>query len=323
VDKVIILTGPTATGKTNFALYLVGKYNGELISADSRQVYIGADIVTGKDIPQNFHKENSQIIWHNQPLTYYTNGTIRIWLTDVVKIDQQFNVSFWKDCCDLITADILSRNKLPIIVGGTGLYIKSLTQNLSHISIPYNHELRKKLEHLTPNELFNYLKSIDETKANSLNNSDSQNPRRLLRAIEISESPSHKLLEGFRERYQEGRGESYLTIGLTSSREYLTKRIIERVDDRLNKGAKLEAQNILSKYPHDFPALTACGYRSLAGNDPRQLWITSETQYLKRQLTWFAKMPEINWFDVSNSDWQKEAEKLVNSWYNTSSVSQA
>lgn len=313
MDNVLIITGPTATGKTNFALQLAVKYSGELISADSRQVYIGADIVTGKDIPKNYYKKTSGIIWHAKPLTYFTDGKIRIWLTDVVNLDEPFNVSFWKDCCNLIVADIVSRNKLPIIVGGTGLYIKSLTQNLSDISIPYNPLLRKKLENLAAGGLFNYLKSIDNTKAESMNDSDKKNPRRLLRAIEIAEYnnnelPSPKLGEGLRVRY--------LTVGLNSSRDYLTKRIAARVEDRFFKGGDTEAKSLLSKYSHDLPALTACGYRAFLGTDPKNLWITSETQYLKRQLTWFAKMPEIRWFDISDSGWSIEAEKLIDSWYN-------
>lgn len=311
MKEILIITGPTATGKTGFALQLAEKFSGELISADSRQVYIGADIVTGKDIPNGFTKKSSDLVWHDRPLTYYTDGTIRIWLTDVVNLDEQFNVSFWKECCDLIISDILARNKLPVVVGGTGLYIKSLTQNLSQISVPFNRELRESLKNLTRKQLFNYLKNINSLKAESLNESDSHNPRRLIRAIEISE-----YLTNNPKSYTYTNSYNAIFVGLSSSRDYLSKRITSRVEDRFSQGADWEARYFLSKYPPDLPALTACGYRAFMGNDPKKIWITSETQYLKRQFTWFKKMPDINWFDVGKPDWQNEAEKMVVSWYN-------
>jgi tRNA dimethylallyltransferase len=320
MDKILIITGPTATGKSTFALDIARKFSGELVSADSRQVYIGADIVTGKDIPQGFIKEYSKIIWHNYPLTYYTDGNTRIWLTDVVHLDEPFNVSFWKECHDLITKDISSRGKLPIIVGGTGLYIKSLTQDLSHISVPFNKQLRESLSYLSASQLFSHLKNINSEKAISLNESDKHNPRRLIRAIEITEfnkntqSPSPGMRRG---------GEGVRLIGLTAPKDFLKNRIIARIDSRLAAGASAEAAFLLSKYSPDLPGMSACGYPALVGANPRDLWITAETQYLKRQLTWFAKMPEIKWFDVSRTDWQPKAEKFIASCYNNCSVTQA
>ncbi|MEK7163913.1 MAG: isopentenyl transferase family protein [Patescibacteria group bacterium] len=200
--KVLIICGPTATGKTKMALALAEEFNGELISADSRQVYIGNDLETGKD---------KDII-----------GNIKIWLLDVVKADEDFSVSQWRKLAHEAIKDILSRDKLPIVVGGSGLYIKALVQNLPDVDIPQDEKLRNSNKSVS--ELFDYLKSIDLAKAESLNNSDRNNPRRLVRAIEIAQCPSPKLGEGLRVRY--------LQIGLTAPKQYLEEKIRKRVIKR-------------------------------------------------------------------------------------------
>lgn len=323
MNKLLIITGPTATGKTQFALDIASLVSGELISADSRQVYLETDIVTGKDIPPGFSKHTSDLVWHDRPLTYFSQGDVRIWLIDVVRLDEEFNVSFWKDCVDLIITDIHSRNKLPIVVGGTGLYIRALTEDLSQISIPHNPDIRQKLAGQNPIELFNYLKQLDMQKAQSLNDSDRHNPRRLLRAIEIAiynhkASPSLRLREGIGVSYF--REDDCLAIGLTAPKPKLVENISLRIDSRLAAGALLEAQNLLSKYPPDLPGMSACGYPALGSDNPRENWLKSEIQYLKRQLTWFKKMPSLTWFDITDCDWAKKATSLVNSWYNNLSA---
>ncbi len=307
MSPILIITGPTATGKTRFALTLARKFSGELVSADSRQVYIGADIVTGKDIPPGFVKAASDLLWQTRPLTYFTDTQTRIWLTDIVHPNEPFNVSFWKQCADLVIADIFSRRRLPIVVGGTGLYLKSLTQNLSQIHTPFNPRLRRRLAGYTAVELFNYLKSVSPAKAASLNSSDAANPRRLIRAIEIFSLPPPA--------YDVGPYAS-LTLGLTAPRDYLFHRVEDRVASRLQSGAAVEAASLLKKYSPDSPGMTACGYRAFTRPDFSSAWITSEKQYLRRQLTWFAKIPAVSWFDVSVPGWQATAEKKFASWYN-------
>ncbi len=202
MDQVVVICGPTATGKTKLALQMAKEFNGELISADSRQVYVGKDIETGKD---------KEII-----------GNEKIWLLDIINSDQDFSVSQWRKLAQAAIADILSRGKLPIVVGGSGLYIKALVNNLSDVDIPRNEELRRSNKSVS--ELFDYLKKLDSEKAASLNNSDRNNPRRLIRAIEIAQCPSPKLGEGLRVRY--------LQVGLTAPRLYLEEKIRERVRDR-------------------------------------------------------------------------------------------
>ncbi len=218
MNKVLVICGPTATGKTKLALQMAKEFNGELISADSRQVYIGNDLETGKD---------KDLI-----------GDSRIWLLDMIKSGEEFSVSSWRRLAHNAIKDILARDKLPIVVGGSGLYIKALVQNLSDVDVPRIAKLRN--SNMSVTELFNYLKKIDIKKAISLNNSDKNNPRRLVRAIEIAQCPSPRLGEGLRVRF--------IQIGLTASKEELIKRIKKRVKQRgLDKSFEIKEINIMKK----------------------------------------------------------------------------
>ena len=200
--RVIVICGPTATGKTKLAIRLAKELDGELISADSRQVYIGNDLETGKD---------KDIL-----------GDTKIWLMDIVEGKTEFSVSQWRRLAQEAIVDILSRGKLPIVVGGSGLYIRALVENLSDVDVPQNLELRRTNKSAT--ELFEILNEIDPVRAKNLNNSDKNNPRRLIRAIEIAQFPSPKLGEGL--------GVRYVIIGLTAPQEFLMEKIKERVKDR-------------------------------------------------------------------------------------------
>lgn len=241
--KILIICGPTATGKTKLALQLAKELNGELISADSRQVYIGNDIETGKDLHLN------------------TSG-IKIWLYDVVNSGEKFSVSLWRKLTKEAISNILSRGKLPIVVGGSGLYIKSLVQDLPDIDVPYDKKLRKEMENKSAPELFDYLKSINLQKAKSLNNSDKNNPRRLVRAIELQKGTPFKA-----ERGPLLGPVSYIQVGLTAPKEYLEEKIRQRVTKRgLDKSFEATEINIM-----------------------------------KKQLVWFKKQPDIYWIDISKS----------------------
>jgi tRNA dimethylallyltransferase len=218
MDTVVVICGPTATGKTKIALQLAKEFNGELISADSRQVYIGNDQETGKD---------KDLI-----------GDSKIWLLDLIKSREEFSVSTWRRLAHEAIKDILARDKLPIVVGGSGLYIKALVQELSDVDAPRDIKLRN--SNKSANELFDQLKQLDPKKAESLNNSDKNNPRRLVRAIEIAQCPSPRLGEGLRVRY--------LQFGLTASKEELIKRIEKRVGDRgLDESFIQKEINIMKK----------------------------------------------------------------------------
>lgn len=318
--KVLIVCGPTATGKTSFALNLARVLPIELISADSRQVYIGMDIVTGKDVPPKFKLKHSRLHWRDRYLKYFTDGNTRIWLHDIVFPNEPFNVAFWKECADLVIADIHKRNNFPVVIGGTGLYLKSLTQALSHISIPPNQVLRQNLGNKSAKFLFNHLARLDPFKAAALNSSDRKNPRRLIRAIEISLSlqPSPSSFKQPVTTYR------FLAIGLSAPQKDLYSRIDRRVSDRINIGAEGEMLKLINQgYDWNLPSMTASGYPSWKGclgktyslEEVKRRWKAAEYAYVRRQLTWFKKQPGIVWFDIFEPNWQKKAETEVRNWF--------
>jgi tRNA dimethylallyltransferase len=128
MHKILIICGPTATGKTTFGIEIAKKFNGEIISADSRQVFTGMDIVTGKDLPPSSRLHVSNLKWRDRKLKYYIVDGIKIWLYDIVFPYEPFNIAFWNEASTRVISDVNRRGKIPIVVGGTGLYIKSLSK---------------------------------------------------------------------------------------------------------------------------------------------------------------------------------------------------
>ncbi len=266
MTKVLIICGPTATGKTKLAARLAKRFNGELVSADSRQVYRGMDLTTGKERPD-----------------------VPIWLYDVANPDEDFSVSHWVKLANAAISDIHKRNKLPIVVGGTGLYIRALLSPMETIDIPPNKKLREKLQKLTVRELQKMI------PRGNMNESDWNNPRRLVRRIEILRS--RKTAVKPRSTYDA------LICGLTAPVEALDKRIDERILERKRAGMDAEAASLLARFDRDFPAMSALG--------------VNEHAYARRQRRWFKRQADIHWFDVTKRTTREEVEKLVGAWYTT------
>lgn len=249
---MLIIIGPTATGKTALGVKLAKKYNGEIISADSRQVYKGMDIGTGKDKAEY--------------------GDIPVWGVDLVDPDYNFNVSDFVKFASEKIAEIQKRGKLPIIVGGTILYIKSLLHPPETLHIPQNAKLRAELNKLSIDELQKKL------GASRLNASDFNNPRRLIRAIEISQTNNKPTS---RPDY------SYKIISLIAPLASIYGWIDRRVDERLKQGAAAEVEQLLAEgFSLDLPSFTATGYREV---ESPELWKQKERQYAKRQITFIKK----------------------------------
>jgi tRNA dimethylallyltransferase len=313
MNKILVICGPTATGKTAFGIEIAKKNNGEIISADSRQVYTGMDIVTGKDLPPGSRPHESNLKWRDRKLKYYIVNGINIWLYDVVFPIEPFNVAYWNEAATLVISDLQSRGKVPIVVGGTGLFLKSVYQPLSQISISPNPVLREKLGGKSAEYLFDYLNRLDPVKSASLNQSDRHNPRRLIRAVEISLS-SKNPNQHFKPSILE-----VLSVGLTAPFEFLKNKVDKRISNRLDQGAMNEIKTLVERYGGDLPSMSACGYRAFRSQDFLQKWKISEHQYLRRQLIWFKKQPDIRWFDISSGNWQTSALNLVTAWYNKNS----
>lgn len=246
--KILVVCGPTATGKTGLAALLAKKFNGELISADSRQVYRGMDLETAKERPD-----------------------VPIWLYDVMSPGEEFSVSHWVKLAKRAIFDIQKRHTLPIVVGGTGLYIKALLQPFETIDIPPNRKLRKKLQKVSVKELQSLVRRGD------MNDSDWNNPRRLIRKIEI----------GRKKKPVEKQEFDAFILGLTAPLPELYRRIDKRIEDRLHKGMMGDA------------AIFAKEERSIA----------------RKQMTWFKKQEDIEWVDVSVPGFEKKAVQKVERWY--------
>ena len=182
MKKVLIIVGPTGSGKTKLALKIAKDLDGEIVSCDSRQVYRGLDIGTGKDIPKGLSPDNTK-----QGAKYMING-VNVWGYDLVEPKDNFSVSDYVSSVIPIIDDIGSRGRLPIVVGGTGLYVKGLVDGIETSNISVNEKLRENLESREVGELYDHLAKINPLKAASMNSSDKQNPRRLIRAIEIAQS---------------------------------------------------------------------------------------------------------------------------------------
>ena len=297
MKKLLIICGPTATGKTGLGLKLAKKLNGQIISADSRQVYLGMDIGTGKDL----HLINN----------------IKVWGYDLVKPDQDFSLAHFVKFARPLIKKIQAQKQLPILIGGTGLYLQAITKPIKTINIPPDPKLRQKLTSLTIKQLQTKLKKLNPDRFNSMNHSDQHNPRRLIRAIEIQKSKTKK-------PSPPQLSLDVLWLGLTAPKSVLDERIIKRVDQRFKLGAEKEVKKLLnSGYTWDLPAMSAMGYKQwqpyfenqASLEDVKQAWIKAEQQYLRRQLTWFKKQTNIHWFDITQRNLYPKLATKVAAWY--------
>jgi len=315
MKRLLVICGPTATGKTSLAINLAKKYRGELVSADSRQVYRGLNIGTGKDIPKGSK-------WHPEGF-WETRGGIKIWGLDLVSPKQKFSVAQYQDRVEKIIANIHKRKNLPILVGGTGLYIKAVVDGIKTANIPPNYPLRNKLKKKSTEKLFEILFELSPSKAVSLNTSDKKNPRRLIRAIEISKSSKSSLSH----QIFTNKNTPTLFIGLIAPKEILFKNIEKRVQKRLKKGILQEINLLLKKgVSWEDQSMQALGYRQFRKyfegkvglTEAIENWIKEEKNYAKRQITWFKRDPRIKWFNVSDPNFTRKVEEEVSSWHNKS-----
>lgn len=304
MKKIIHIVGPTAVGKTKLAVFLAQNFDGALISADSVQVYKNLDIVSGKDLPEgskfNLLKENNGI-----SVGYYLFDTIRVFLLDVINFSVSFNVSSFQSIAKAVISAIQTENKQPIVVGGTGLYVQSLiNENIAKSSV-VNHELRKELEALPLLELQFRVSSISKNDFERLNNSEKNNPRRLIRIIENGEFTPNKI-----NTIQEN---NHIIIGLECGRDELKKRIDQRIDERIKLGAIKEAENLFKDYDHLSTQIKhANGYKQLFSYLNKEInwdeclyrWKVSEYRHAKNQMTWFKKYGNVQWYDINEKDFE-------------------
>lgn len=318
MNKLLVVCGPTATGKTSVALKIAKEINGELISADSRQVYKGMDIGTGKDIPKGAkYKTNTKLGG------YYEADGVKIWGYDLVSPKREYSVADYSLVVRKIMKDVWKRKKTVVMVGGTGFYINAVIDGIETAGIPKNESLRKNLEKLSVNELFEKLALLDAVKAASLNTSDRKNPRRLVRAIEVAQWQ-------LTNKSEDGKGTkliaecSLLVVGLKASKKELEMLIGERVDKRMKMGMIEEIKELIkSGVSWSDQSMNALGYKQMKRffNKSESIdkavvnWKKEEYKYSKRQMTWFSKDKRIKWFNIKGKDYPENMENYVLKWY--------
>lgn len=299
MDKLLIVCGPTATGKTSLGILLSKKFNGEIISADSRQVYKDMDIGTGKEWGEG----------------------VKIWGYDLVSAKDEFSVSKYLKFAQRTISDIIHRGKLPILVGGTGLYIKGIVDGIPTVDVPRSKKLRESLGKLSADQLYEHLSQIDSFKAGSMNSSDKKNPRRLIRAIEIA---TWMIDNSKRDLPQNKKTFDTLFVGLSAPPEFLEKRINKRVEMRIDAGFEDEIKKLIkSGVDWNDQSMMSLGYRQwrdfAEGAVDRDAalseWKKEERKYAKRQMVWWKHDGRINWFDIREAQYPKKVEKLVEKWY--------
>ncbi|HJQ08528.1 MAG TPA: tRNA (adenosine(37)-N6)-dimethylallyltransferase MiaA [Candidatus Saccharimonadales bacterium] len=283
-SPLVVIVGQTASGKTALAIELATRFNGEVVAADSRTVYRGMDIGTAKPT-----LEERALVPHH--------------LIDIIEPNEPFTVADFKHLADKAIKDIVSRGKLPLLVGGSGLYVDAVIYNFQ-FRTPSDLTKRAYLQTLSVQELQNLLQTRDLPLPHN-----ASNPRHLIRAIETKGAPSlrHALRPGI------------LLMGLAPEKEELTRRIMRRVDGMFAQGLIDEARRLNKKYSWDLPALQTPGYKTfrryLAGEAPldgaREECIRSHIQYAKRQKTWFKRDKNIIWISKS-----EEAVDLVTTLLN-------
>lgn len=286
LPKIIVILGPTASGKTDLGLELAKKFNGEIISADSRQVYKKMDIGTAK----------SKGVLDKE--AYVVDG-VPHYLMDIVDPDKDFSLSDYKALANDKIKDILSRKKLPIVVGGTGLYIQSLVENLDIPKIAPDKELREKLEQKPLAELVAMLEKLDPDTIKKI---DLKNPRRVLRALEVC------ILSGKSFLQQQTKLDSLynsLQIGINVPTQELYQRINSRVDKQIDDGLVEETKKLASSYEWSLPSMSGIGYKQIGFylrgemllSEAIELLKRDTRRYAKRQLTWFRRDKNIIWLN--------------------------
>lgn len=308
-DKIVVILGPTASGKSDVAIKLARKFDGEIISADSRQIYRGMDIGSGK-----VSKAEQKLAKH--------------WMLDIVIPKTNFSAAQFKKKAEKIIADILSHGKLPIICGGTGFWIKSLVDNAVYPEVKPDWKLRERLNKKSASELFAILKKLDSERAKTI---DAKNKVRLIRAIEICQALGKvPALSGLKNNNY-----NFLQIGISWPKEKLHKRIKIRLDKRFRQGMTEEVRRLHFKNKVSWKKLEIFGleYRQIAlylqnkiskkeiypvkssrsevaeseFNRMNEKLFQEIKNYAKRQMTWFKKDKRIIWLND-----YKEIEKKVN-----------
>lgn len=288
--KVIVICGPTASGKTTLGIELAKKINGEIISCDSMQIYKDMTIGTAKPLPEEM-----------QGIKHY--------LIDFVSPEKRYSVAEFKKDATKAIEEILAKGKTPILVGGTGLYIDSLIYGIEYNDIKIDEEYRKKLEQIINEQgletLYNKAKEIDKTAMEKISPNDK---KRIMRVLEIYKATGKNKTQQEAESRINGVKYDFKIFAIDMDRQILYDRINKRVDLMIENGLVKEVEEILKKYKTFPTAMQGLGYKEVVEYLNRDISfeemcdkIKMQTRrYAKRQLTWFRKNKETTWIDGTN-----------------------
>lgn len=288
---VYVIGGPTASGKSNLAVELAKRINGEIISADSMQIYKDMNIGTAKITPEEM-----------QGINHY--------LIDFVSPDERYSVSSFKKDAEKAIEAILAKGKVPIIVGGTGLYIDSLILGIEFqdekIDTKYRESLNKIAEEQGLQKLYNMAQAIDPVAMKKISENDK---KRIIRVLEIYHKTGKTKTEQELESRKSEIKYNYKLFAITMDRQVLYEKIEKRVDKMIEQGLIDEVQGILNKYQKFPTAMQGLGYKEVVEylenkttKEEMVEKIKKETRhYAKRQLTWFRKNKNIIWLNGENS----------------------
>ncbi len=286
---LVTIIGPTAVGKTAYAIRLAQVFDGEIVSADSRQVYRRMDIGTAKPT----REEQSRVPHH---------------LLDLVDPGEPFTLSQYQHLAYGAIADIHARGRLPLLVGGSGLYVRSVLEGLSIPRVPPNPERRAALEREDSAALYSRLQAIDAQSAQRI---DPRNKRRVIRALEVCEATGRPISA---QQTRAAPDYSILRIGLTLPRAELYERINARVDAMMAAGLVDEVRRLMEEgFDLDTPSMSGLGYRQIALYVKGEATLDEAVRLLKRdtrrfvhhQYSWFRlDDPRLQWFDLSHAPFE-------------------
>lgn len=307
MKKLLVIVGPTGTNKTDLAIRLAKKFDGEIVSADSRQLYIGMDIGTGK-FPANVKLIRREGFW--------VVGGVPVYLYDLITPDKTFSVAEYQQLAYKRIHEIQVRDKLPILVGGSGLYIRAVVQGLKVPQVEPDKRIRAKLDKKSLNSLLQELEQVDPKIYLKI---DKYNKRRVIRALEVyykTGKPISSIAKKYKPDFET------LSIGLTADREYLYKKVDDRIDSWFEQGFVDEVESLLKKYKSTLSSMTSLGYRQVAAYLDKRISKEEAIKrikfdhhgYIRRQLTWFKKEPAVIWFDIINPKYNKKIFVNVEKW---------
>ncbi len=298
LPKIVVVVGPTASGKTDVGIAIARRFDGEVVAADSRTVCRGMDIGTAKIQGKRIPVPEAQYVIHSlfaeKPIV--VDG-IAHWGFDLVNPDKTFTVSDYHAYADKKITDIIARGKLPVVVGGTGLYVRALIDRPTYSDVAPNADVRAELDGMTTQALVD---EIGDRDPDALATLDEGNRPRLVRALEILRQSGKTLADarGFEPSIYDA-----LQLGIDVARETLYERIDRRVDDMIANGLVDEVRVLRERYGGESPAMTGIGYRQIGAFFDGKMTLRDAVvrikydtrHYAKRQETWFRRDTRVQW----------------------------